>query len=63
MGSEFFSEKINAKKMAQPCVSSDARAGAHVSPSVNTKKQALLSDYINPPALISHFCCHFYVVN
>lgn len=34
-------------KKAQPCVSSDARAQAHVSTSVNKKKQALLSDYIN----------------
>lgn len=46
MRSEFFSEKINAKR-AQPCVSSDARAGARVSTSVNKKKQPLLSDYIN----------------
>lgn len=34
-------------KKVQPCVSSDARARAHVSTSVNKKKQAPLSDYIN----------------
>lgn len=61
IGSKFFSEKINAKK-TQPCVSGDAKARAHVSTSVNKKKQTLLSDYINHH-ISATSAVIFYVVN